>query len=153
MYPKIFVTFKLRCLPVYCFKLELSRAHTLCALSICKFLRWDRPVMLTISTSPVVCMSRSTWPASACKYTICDVHGSCLTIRSTFKPVCRWFRLIGYAYELLRCLNVTQDLAIFVVTTDWRTDRQTDWLLYTCACALGNNLYLTSQPVSLMYYY
>ena len=37
-------------------KLELSRAHTPRALSICRFLHRDRPVMLTISTSPVVGM-------------------------------------------------------------------------------------------------
>ena len=36
--------------------LELSRAHTPYALSICRFLHRDRPVMLTISTSPVVGM-------------------------------------------------------------------------------------------------
>ena len=51
----------------------------------------DRPVMLTISTRPVVRMSRSTWPAGACmlvrvdgrgydcqqKNAICDVRGPC----------------------------------------------------------------------------
>ena len=44
--------------PIYAihYKLELSRAHTPRALSSCRFLHRDRPVMLTISTSPVVGM-------------------------------------------------------------------------------------------------
>jgi hypothetical protein len=37
------------------------------------------------------------------------------------KPVFRRFRLIYYAYESLRCLDLPPDLAIFVLT-----DRQTD---------------------------
>ena len=36
------------------YKLELSRAHAPHTLSICRILYRDRPVMLTISTSPVV---------------------------------------------------------------------------------------------------
>ena len=47
------------------------------------------------------------------KDAICDVRGLWQTIH--------WFRLIGYAYELLRC----QDLAIFVVTIT--ADRQTNY--------------------------
>ena len=31
-----------------------------------------------------------------------------------------------------------RDLAIFVMTTDRQTDRQTNRLLYPCACARGN---------------
>ena len=49
-----------------------------------------------------------------------DVCGPQQTIQNTFKPDFRWFRLIGHAYELLRCL----DLAI---TTDGQTDRQNDY--------------------------
>ena len=40
----------------YNIELELSRAHALRALGICRFLHRDRPVMLTISTSPAVGM-------------------------------------------------------------------------------------------------
>ena len=43
------------------------------------------------------------WPT---KDAIYDVHGLCRTIWSIFKLFCRWFRLIGYTYELLRCLDV-----------------------------------------------
>ena len=46
----------------------------------------------------------------------CDVCGRCQTIWS-----CRWFRLIGYAYELLRCL----DVEIWRFLWWWRTDRHT----------------------------
>ena len=38
------------------------------------------------------------------KDAIYDVRGQCQTIRSTLKLVFRSFRMIGYAYELLRCL-------------------------------------------------
>ena len=53
---------------------------------------------------------------------ICDIHGPCQTIQSTLKLVFRRFRLIGYAYKLLRYLDV-EIWRFFVVTT---TERQTD---------------------------
>ena len=37
---------------------------------------------------------------------ICDLHGLWQMIQSTFKPIFRWFWLIGYTYELLRCLDL-----------------------------------------------
>ena len=70
-------------------ELELSRAHTPHALSICRSLHGDRPVMLTISTSPVVGIVDGRGYDGRQKDAICDVRGPCLTIRSTFKPVCR----------------------------------------------------------------
>ena len=108
-------------------ELELSRAHTPCTLNICRFLHRDRPVMLMISTSPVVVMVDGRGYDSGQNDAICDVRGPCLTIWRTFKPVCRWFRLIGYAYELLRYLDVEI----------WRFSwcQQTDRLLYPYACA------------------
>ena len=69
-------------------KLELSRAHTPHVLSICRFLHRDRPAMLTISTSPVVGMLDGRGYDGRQKDAICDISGPCLTIRSTFKPVC-----------------------------------------------------------------
>ena len=114
-------------------KLELcsSRAHTPRALSIFRFLHRDRPVMLTISTSPVVGMVDGRGYDGRQKDAICDIRGPCLTIGSTFKSVCRWFRLIGHIYELLRCL----DVEIWRFSWWQQTDGQ---LLYPCACAQGN---------------
>ena len=58
------------------------------------------------------------------KDAICDVRGLCQMIRSIFKPVCCWFRLIGYAYELLRCL----DVEIWQFSWwQWQTDRLTNY--------------------------
>ena len=71
--------------------------------------------MLTISTSPVVGMVDGRGYDGRQKDTICDIRGPCLTIRNTFKPVCR------YAYELLRCLDV--EIGDFCGETDKRTDR------------------------------
>ena len=106
-------------------KLELSRAHTRARLaSESVNLYRDRPVMLTISTSLVVGTVDGRGYDGRQKDAICDVRGPCLTIWSTFKPVCRWFRPIGHAYELhaqvprSRC----RDLAIFVVITDGQMD-------------------------------
>ena len=65
---------------------------------------------------------------------ICDVRESWQTIQSMFKPVFRWFRLIGYAYKLLRCL----DLEIWRFSWWQQMDRHVDWLLYPCACMRGN---------------
>ena len=56
---------------------------------------------------------------------ICNVCGLWQTIQSTFKPVFRWFRLIGYAYELLRCL----DLKIWWFSWWQQTDRQMDYFI------------------------
>ena len=117
-------------------KLELSRAHTPCALSICRFLHRaiDKPVMLTISTSPVVGMVDGHGYDGRQKDAVCDVLGPCLTIRSTFKLVCHWFRLIGYAYELLRCLDVEIWWFLWWQQTDEQTDRQTDYFTPTHVC-------------------
>ena len=79
--------------------------------------------MLMISTRPIVHMSRKHNDYIAAvlvlmgkvdgrgydgqqKDTICDVCEPCQKIRSKIKPVFRWFRLIGYTYELLGCLDV-----------------------------------------------
>ena len=92
--------------------------------------------MLTISTSPAVGMVDGYGYDGRQKDAICDICGPCLTIRSTFKPVCCWFQLIGYTYELLRCLDV--EIWQFRGDNRW-TDGQTDWLLYLiCACARVN---------------
>ena len=109
-------------------KLELSRVHhsTPHALSICRFLHRDRPIMLTISTSPAVGMVDGCGYDGQQKDAICDVRGPCLTIWSTFKPVCRWFRLIGHAYELLRYLDVEIWRFSWWQQTDGQTDRWTD---------------------------
>ena len=56
-------------------KLELSRAHTPRMLSICRFLHRDRPVMLMISTSPVVGMVDGCGYDGRQKDAICDVRG------------------------------------------------------------------------------
>ena len=92
--------------------------------------------MLTISTKPVVRMSRKhmAWvqvgTVDGHGYdgqqvdTICDICGSWQMIQSTFKPVFRWFWLIGYTYKLFRCLDL-----------DRQTDRWTDY--FTPAHARG----------------
>ena len=100
----------------------------------------NRPAMLTISTSPVVGMVDGRGYDGRQKDAICDVRGPCLTIWSTFKPVCRWFRMIGYTYELLRCLDVEIWRFSWWQQTDRQTDGQTNRLLYPCACARGNNM-------------
>ena len=122
-------------------KLELSRARTPRALSICRILYRDRPIMLTISTSPLVGRVDGCGYDGRQKDAICDVRGPCLTIRGTFKPVCRWFRLIGHAYKLLRCLDVEIWRFSWWQQTDGQTDEQTDRLLYPCACVRGNKFY------------
>ena len=91
--------------------------------------------MLTISTSPVVGMVDGHGYDGRQKDAICDIRGPCLTIRSIFKPVCHWFRLIGHVYELLRCL----DVEIWWFSWWQQTDGQTNRLLYPCACARGKN--------------
>ena len=99
-------------------KLGLSRAHTLCldTCSLCTGI--DEPVMLTISTNcayeqKVVGTIDGHGYDGQQKDAIYDVHGSCLTILSTFKLysfflliVTGWLRL-GVA-RTPRC----QDLAI-----------------------------------------
>ena len=63
---------------------------------------------------------------------ICDVRGPWQTIQSTFKPVYCWFWLIGYAYELLRCL----DLKIWRFSWWQQMDRQTDYFIPAHACGI-----------------
>ena len=121
-------------------KLELSRAHTPRALSICRFLHRDRPVMLTISTSPVVGMVDGRGYDGRQKDTICDIRGPCLTNRSTFKPVCRWFRLIGHIYKLLRCLDIEIWRFSWWQQTDGQTDRQTDYFTPAHAREVMNSM-------------
>ncbi len=49
------------------------------------------------------------------------------TIRGIMKQVFRRFRLIRYAYESLRCLDIEiSDSGVFVLTADRQTDTQTD---------------------------
>ena len=93
----------------------------------------NRPVMLTISTSPVVGMVDGHGYDGRQKDAICDVRGPCLTIWSTFKPVCHWFRLIGYAYELLRCLDVEIWWFLWWQQMDRRTDKPITLPLRMCA--------------------
>ena len=95
--------------------------------------------MLTISTSPVMGMVNGCGYDSRQKDTICDVYGLCLTIQSTFKPVCCWFWLISYAYKLLKCLDVEIWQFSWWQQMDRRTNGQTDRLLYSCACTWDNN--------------
>ena len=98
--------------------------------------------MLTIYTRPVVHMSRKHMACSMLvqvgridgygydgqqEDTICDVHGPWQTIQSTFKPVFRWFWLIGYTYELLKCLDLETWQFSWWPQMDRRTDRQTDY--------------------------
>ena len=76
-------------------KLELSGAHTPCAPSVCSLLHRDRPVMLTISTRPVVHMSKKLMLIVVVGTddrrgyngqqidAICDVRGPCEMIQST----------------------------------------------------------------------
>ena len=69
------------------------------------------------------------------KYTICDVCRPCHSILSILKPVYRQLRPTRCTLQIdqgPRCW----DLVILVVTTT--TDRQTDQLLYPCACVRGN---------------
>ena len=107
--------------------------------------------MLTISTRPVVHrpvmhMSRKHMACQSVgmldghgydgqqKDTICDICGPWQMIQSTFKPDFHWFWLIGYDYELLRCLDV--EIWRFL----WWRRQQTDRLLHPCACAQGNKM-------------
>ena len=87
-------------------KLELSRAHTPCALSICRFLHRDRPIMLTISTSTVVGMVDGCGYDGRQRDAICDVRGPCPNDLKHIQASLSLIQLIGYAYELLRCLDV-----------------------------------------------
>ena len=126
------------------------RAHTLCAprmSCIIVQLAWN---MMSMTFTYIHLWGQlCTWAESTCimhsghgpwawlyngqeKDATCDVCGLCQTIRSIFKPVCRWFWLIGDTYELLRCLDV--EIWRFLW---WRW--QTDQLLYPCACVRGNN--------------
>ena len=58
------------------------------------------------------------------KDAICDVRGRCQTISSIFSRFVTDFRLIGYTYELLRCLDV--EIWRFSSLAGHRlTDRQT----------------------------
>ena len=120
-------------------KLEHSRVHTPCVLSICRSrsLHRDRPIMLNNLYQPSSGHGRWVWCYDGRQNdAISDVRGPCLMIRSTFKPVCTsliltdWLRL--RVAQVPRC----RDLAIFVVTTDGKMDRWTD---YPCTCARGNN--------------
>ena len=112
-------------------KLELSRAHTPRALSgICRFLHRDRPVMLTISASPVVGMVDGRGYDGRQKTLFVTNDSKHIQASLSLIPT-DWLRL-GVA-QVPRC----RDLAIFVVTrrTGGRTDVR---LLYPCACARGN---------------
>ena len=66
---------------------------------------------------------------------ICDVRGSWQTIQSTFKPVYCWFRLIGYAYKLLRCLDL--EIWQFLWWQQTETDRQTNYFTPVHACGVN----------------
>ena len=107
------------------YKLELSRVHTPRTPSYIFYLQSllhrNRPVMLMISTRPVMHMSRKhmAWNVLVQVGTvdgrgydvqqedaICNVRGPWQTIQSAFKPICCWFWLIDYACKLLRCLDL-----------------------------------------------
>ena len=123
-------------------KSRAYKVHTPCALSICRFLHRCRPVMLTISTSPVVHMSRSKcmlvsgqgrwewlwWPTKGCylwhswtmPYNLKHIQASLLLISTD------WSRL--RVAKVPRC----RDLVIFMVTTDRQTDRPITLPLHMC---------------------
>ena len=88
---------------------------------ICSHLHRDRSVANVDDLYQTSCAhEQGTWPAVLMLVgtingrgydgqqndVICDVCGPCQMIWSTFKLVFRWFQLIGYAYGLLRCLDV-----------------------------------------------
>ena len=137
-------------------KLELSRAHTLCAF-VCSNLHSarDRPVMLTTSTWLVVRMSIKhmacsasghgwwawlQWPTKRC-YLWCSwtVPNDLKHIQAKFSPISTdWIVLCLRVAQMPRC----QDLAIFMVTT---TDRQTDCFTLTHAHGVINANHIKSQ--------
>ena len=69
---------------------------------------------------------------------ICDVRGLCMTNDSKHIQASLLLIPTDWLCLLVAQMPRSRDLAIFVVTTDGQVDKQTDRLLYPCACARGN---------------
>ena len=120
--------------------IELYRIHTPCALCICiQTMKMIQLYLLTVSTSFCVHEQKShdlQWARSMgmdeCqnKNAVCDAHRPFQSIWSILKRVFRQFRLICYAYKLLRCLKVE----IWRFSWWQTTDRQNRllYLLHMC---------------------
>ena len=73
-----------------------------------------------------------------------DVRGSCKTIWSILKPVFFFFADFERLVKFTSCLDVN---IWFSWWQQQQTDRQTDWLLYPCACVRGNKLTIAQLTI------